>query len=380
MSSLPVAVDVMGGEKGTDIIIDGAVQAAKVHGISSILIGDEELIKAELEKYKKSEIKLITVRHASQVVEMGDVPSRAIRMKTDSSMRVAYELVREGEACGMVSTGNTGVMMALGIMVSGLLPGIVRPAIATIIPKVGNYTPTVMLDSGANVDCHAHQLVQFALMGDFYARSVFSSSRPRVALLANGSEKSKGNDTTRAAAAALSNLEQVNFVGYVEGHDFPKDKADVVVCDGFVGNVVLKTIEGSVEMVFGTLRHHVETSGIRGKLGLWLTKPLLKSIFKDQLNPSTYGAAPLLGLNDVAIVCHGTADQKAIMYAMNVASKLHIEDLTTRMYDALEILDSELSADYQEGIWNKVGQPFEKRKKIRGRKLKTEKTESVKKE
>lgn len=193
----------------------------------------------------------------------------------------------------MVSPGNTGAMMAAGLYVSGTLPGIARPAIASLIPKSGNGQPTVLLDSGANVDCNANQLVQFALMGNCYALSVLNCTSPRIGILSNGSEKSKGNDITRSASLMLSEIKELNFIGYIEGRDLPRDVADVVVCDGFVGNVLLKAMEGSIELVFDSIKHYVEKS-FRGKVGMWLAKPIFKALFKQKLDPSAYGGAPLL--------------------------------------------------------------------------------------
>jgi phosphate acyltransferase len=256
-------------------------------------------------------------------------------------------------------------MMAAGLFVAGTLSGIARPAIASLIPKVGDLTPTVLLDSGANIDCHAYQLVQFALMGAYYARSAINCENPRVGLLSNGTEISKGNDIIRSAALNLSELQGVNFIGYVEGRDIPRDVADVVVCDGFVGNVLLKAMEGSVELVFDSLKHYVDRS-TRGKLGMWLAKPILKSLFYDKLDPSSYGGAPLLGLSEIAIVCHGASNSRAIMNGIRVAKKCVDADLVSKMSAALNVLDVRLPGDFEDGIWDRMGQRFDKRKKKQG--------------
>ena len=360
--NLPVAVDVMGGDKGPEVVVRGAVKAANTLGISSLLVGDLELINAELNNSVLLEPELISVHHASEVFTMEDVPSRAIRSKPDASMRVAFELVKEGKASGVVSPGNTGAMMAVGLFISRVMPGIARPAIATLIPKVGDAPPTVLLDSGANVDCAASQLLQFALMGDVYARAAISCDRPRIGLLSNGSEKSKGCDVTRAAAVSLSQIESLNYVGYVEGRDLPRDVVDVVVCDGFVGNIVLKTMEGSVELVLDSMRQVVEKDW-RAKIGMALTKSIFKKLFSEKLDPSAYGGAPLLGLNHIGIVCHGSANEKAIFNAIRVARKLDEEGLIDHMNGALDSLDVAESGGYEDGMWNRLGDHFEQKKK-----------------
>jgi glycerol-3-phosphate acyltransferase PlsX len=254
--------------------------------------------------------------------------------------------------------------MAAGLFVSGALPGVGRPAIASLIPRIGTSKPVVLLDSGANVDCHAHQLVQFALMGSFYARSVLPCDEPRVALLSNGSEASKGNDITRAAAMILSELPGIRYVGYVEGRDIPRDVADVIVCDGFIGNIVLKTMEGAVDLVLDSIKQYVEASP-RGKLGMWLAKPVIKSLFRSKLDPSFYGGAPLLGLNDIAIICHGSSDARAIMNAIRVAHKFDEEALIARVSQALGALEQG-SGTYEDGMWNRMGQKFEGQPRKKG--------------
>jgi glycerol-3-phosphate acyltransferase PlsX len=278
-------------------------------------------------------------------------------------MRVAFELVKSKEASSVISPGNTGAMMAAGLSVFGTLPGIARPAIASLIPKVGDLTPTVLIDSGANTDCHAYQLVQFALMGNYYARSVLGCEQPRVALLSNGTEISKGTDIIRSAALTLSELGSLNFIGYVEGRDIPRDVADVVVCDGFIGNVLLKAMEGTAELVIDSIKHYVVRT-LRGKIGMWLAKPALKSLFHDKLDPSAYGGAPLLGLNDIAIVCHGSSNSRAIMNGIRAANKFVSESLVLKMSGALSALDVKMPGQFQDGIWDRMGQRFDKKKKL----------------
>ena len=348
----------MGGDFGCSVAVEGALQAARDFGISSILVGEEQELRQHLTKLGGSRETRIGIVHAPEVITMDDSPSLAIRGKANSSIRVAFELVQKQEASSVVSPGNTGAVMAAGLYVSGAMPGIARPAIASLIPRRGHHPPTVLLDSGANIDCHAHQLIQFALMGSYYAKSALSIPQPRVALLSNGSEPSKGNDNTRSAAQVLAKLPGIRFIGYVEGRDISKDTADVVVCDGFVGNIVLKAMEGCVELVFESIRDYVESSN-RGKFGLWLARPMLKSLFKEKLDPSAYGGAPLLGLNDIAIVCHGSAGGRAIRNGIRVAQKFAEEGIIAKIRAALSSLDANTQGSFDEVVWDRMGQRFE---------------------
>lgn len=362
MASLPVALDAMGGDLGCDVVVEGALLAFRELGIPSLVIGRESEIHAALEKLGARSESGISVQHAGEVVTMEDTPSAAIRHKPDSSIRVAFEVVAQGKAAAVVSPGNTGAVMATGLFVSGTLPGITRPAIASLIPKVGDASPTVLLDSGANIDCNAQQLVQFALMGNYYAISAIACARPRVALLSNGTEPSKGTDVIRAAAITLNELKNIDFVGYVEGRDMARDLADVVVCDGFVGNVVLKAMEGSVELVVDSIRHYVEQNA-RGRMGMWLARPMLKKMFSERLDPSAYGGAPLLGLNDIAIICHGSANSRAIMNAVRVARKFYDEGLVAKISGALGALDIRMTGSDNDGFLKRVSQRFDKRER-----------------
>ena len=364
-SGLPVAIDAMGGDLGPAVVVEGVLRAERELGISAILVGNENELRALLARSGASTSTRITVEAASEVVTMEDSPSRVVRGKANSSLRRAFDLVREGKASSVVSPGNTGAVMAAGLFAVGTLPGIARPAIATLIPKVGDNTPTVLLDSGANIDCHATQLVQFALMGSNYARVALGIAAPRVGLLSNGSELSKGTDTIRAAAMILQSYKEINFIGFIEGRDLPRNVVDVVVCDGFIGNIVLKTMEGSVELVLDSIRHYVERS-VRGKVGIWLAKPMFKSLFREKLDPSSYGGAPLLGLGAVAIVCHGASNSKAIFNAVRVAEKFVQEKLIEKLEESLGSLDLKDSSGVEDGIWDRMGQRFEKRKWRKG--------------
>lgn len=334
----PVAVDAMGGDHGPLVVVEGAVAAAKDFGIASILVGDEAQLSALLHAASPAGGLPISVRHASQVVGMDEAPGLAIRGKQDSSIRVAFELVSQGQASAVVSPGNTGAIMAAGVFVSGTLPGIARPAIASLIPKGVSGTPTVLLDAGANTGCHAFQLVQFAIMGHYYAEAALGCASPRIALLSNGTELAKGNDIIRSAAMMLSELEGINFIGYVEGRDIARDVVDVVVCDGFVGNIVLKAMEGCVGLVTDSMKAVSQTS-LRGKIGLWLARPVLRTVFKEKLDPSAYGGAPLLGLGQIAIKCHGSSSSRAVMNGIRVAKRFVDQGVLARLHAALQHLD-----------------------------------------
>lgn len=361
---LPIALDVMGGDLGPGVAIEGAVQAAVELGIVVSLVGVQQDINDKLAQIGATNHPLINVVHASEVISMEDSPSMAIRGKSDSSIRVAFNLVKDGKAGAVVSAGNSGAIMAAGLFVLGTLPGIARPAIATLIPKTGPAKPTVVLDVGANVDCHAYQLIQFAIMGHYYAKSVIGCDHPRVALLSNGTEECKGNDILRAAAQILASTEGINFIGYVEGRDIPRDVADVVVCDGFLGNVVLKTMEGVVELVFDSLKCHVKSSW-RGKLGMWLLKPSLKSLFHDKFDPSAYGGAPLLGMNGIGVVCHGRSGKRDLYNAIRVAYKFACDGVLEHMQEALSTLDLRGSGAYQGNWWDRINQGFDKKNRKR---------------
>ncbi len=360
--SLPVAVDAMGGDFGPGVVIEGAVQAWKELGIPCVIVGSESEIRAKLAGLGANHEAGVTVHPASEVINMEDSPSAAIRGKPDSSIRVAFEIVREGKASAVVSPGNTGAVMAAGLYISGTLPGIARPAIATLIPRVGEARPTILLDSGANTDCHAHQLVQFALMGRFYAKASSLYENPRVALLSNGTESSKGNDITRAAFLTLSEMNDINFVGYVEGRSIAKDTADVVVCDGFLGNITLKAMEGTAELVFESIKYYTSLSSKRAQLGMFLATPMFKQLFREKLDPAAHGGAPLLGLRDVAVICHGSSNQRAIMNAVRVAKRSVDGKLVDKIGGALSQLDSRGPEGIDDGVWDRIGKRFEKQK------------------
>ncbi|MCC6954871.1 MAG: phosphate acyltransferase PlsX [Deltaproteobacteria bacterium] len=339
-ADLPVAVDTTGGDRGIDVQLEGAVLAFKEFGIRSVLVGPEEELRSRLSLIAGSDTPLDIV-HASQTIGMEDSPTRAVRRKPDSSLCVAYNLVESGRASSIISAGNSGAMMAAGRIICGLLPGIERPAIATLLPVAGNHSPNVLLDCGANVDCHASNLVQFAIMGSIYCNSLLGIERPKVALLSNGSEPSKGTDVIRSAAATLSAIRSVNYIGYVEGRDIPTNMANVIVCDGFVGNVVLKTAEGCVRLIFEQLLADGKRN-LLGKLGLYLSKRTYRKVFLEKFDYTAHGGAPLLGLRKLALVLHGSSDARAVKNAIRVADGFSKSGMTDRIAQELTQFDETL--------------------------------------
>jgi glycerol-3-phosphate acyltransferase PlsX len=310
---MKIAVDAMGGDNAPLEIVKGSLDAAQEFGVPVILVGDSEKIERELSKYPGDKSG-VEVKHASEVVEMGDHPAQAIRRKSDSSIVVAGKLVRSGEAQALVSAGNTGAAMAVATLVIGRIPGIVRPGIASFLPTQKG--KTVMLDAGANVDCSVENLMQFALMGNEYAARVMKVEKPRIGLLSIGEEPTKGDELTKATNAELAKS-GLNFIGNVEGKDVFRGAADVVVCDGFTGNVTLKVAEGMAELILSELSYQIKRS-LRAKIGYLFMKPALRNT-KGRLDYAEYGGAPLLGVNGVTIIGHGRSDARAIRNAIRAA-------------------------------------------------------------
>jgi glycerol-3-phosphate acyltransferase PlsX len=320
---MKIAVDAMGGDYAPEAIIEGAVQAAEEHGLSIILVGQEDLVYKELEKYDTAYLD-IEVIHASQVVDMHDLPSAALRRKKDSSLHVAISLTRDGQADAAVSAGNTGAGMAISKVVCRTLEGIDRPALATVMPNISG--ATVIIDVGANVDCKPIHLLQFAVMGHVYAKEVLGIEKPRIGLLSTGEEASKGNVLTKEVFEPLSKT-NLNFIGNAEGRDVFNGRVDVVVCDGFMGNVVLKVSE-SLAKTIGIFLKEGFTKNWRTKLGYLLVKPEI-TYLKKRTDYTEYGGAPLLGLNKVVIISHGSSTARAIKNAIRVAAEsvdLHIQE------------------------------------------------------
>src|SRR5256884_2062003 len=312
-----IALDAMGSDRAPKPEVDGAIQASRHYGIRVLLVGREAAIKAELSRHPTAAWLPIEIVNASEVVTMEDKAAQALRSKRDSSLRVGLRLVREKRAAGFVTAGNTGAAMATAKMVLGALPGVDRPALAAVIPTAVG-TVAILLDVGANVDCKPQNLEQFAVMGGIYFRSMFGTRRPRVGLLSIGQEEGKGNDLTREAFPLLKQL-PLNFIGNVEGRDLYNGKVDVIVADGFVGNVALKTSEGVANLVRATLKESLKAT-ITRQVGYLLSRSAFAD-FKKRLDHTEYGGAPLLGVKGVCFITHGSSNAHAIKNAIRVAAE-----------------------------------------------------------
>jgi phosphate acyltransferase len=312
-----IALDAMGSDRAPKPEIEGAIQAARHHDVRVVLVGPEPILSAELERHPSAADLPIEVVHASEVITMDDKAAQAVRAKRDSSMRVGLRLVREGKADGFVSAGNTGAVMATAKMVLGMLLGVDRPALAAVFPTAMG-TVACLLDVGANVDSNAENLAQFAVMGEIYFRTMFGTRKPRIGLLSIGEEETKGNELTRDAFQLLKQL-PLNFVGNVEGRDLYNGKIDVIVADGFVGNVALKISEGVANLVRYTLKETLKAT-ITRQVGYWLSRDAFKD-FKKRLDHTEYGGAPLLGVKGVCFITHGSSNANAIKNAIRVAAE-----------------------------------------------------------
>jgi glycerol-3-phosphate acyltransferase PlsX len=324
-----VAVDAMGGDNAPVIEVEGAVAACREFGIPVTLVGDRERLEAELAKHAVSGLD-IDIFHASEVIGMHDSASDAVRKKKNSSVRLAFELVRDDKACAAVSAGNSGATMAVGMFVLKRISGIDRPAIATIFPTLKGQT--LVLDVGGNVDCKPVHLAQFAIMGEVYARYVMGIPNPTVGLLSNGEEDSKGNELTRETHAILKET-SLNYSGYIEGRDIFAGTVEVVVCDGFVGNVVLKLSEGLADAAGRMLKGEIVKSWI-SKLGYLFVRGAFNR-FKKIVDYAEYGGAPLLGINGVGMICHGGSNVKALKNAIRFAYEYAKSGVTEHVVEKL---------------------------------------------
>ncbi|MFZ0889430.1 MAG: phosphate acyltransferase PlsX, partial [Candidatus Binataceae bacterium] len=329
---MKIALDAMGGDLAPKATVEGAVLAARDFGLNVVLVGDFATVDRELAACKATGLP-ITIEHAPEAVAMDESPIEAVLAKPRSSIHVGYDLVKRGEVDGLVSAGNSGAMMAAGIMILGDLPGVDRPAIASLVPTSGEHA--LLIDAGANLEVKAQNLVEFAVMGSVYSRRVRKIVRPRVGILSNGQEDSKGNDLTRAAAQTLRQMQShINYIGYVEGGDINRGKVDVVVTDGFTGNVALKTMEGFAAFLLGNLREVFITS-LRGRLAYFLIRKRMSAI-RQRLDPSEYGGAPLLGINGVAIIAHGCSNPIAIRNALRTAAdQALVREVNAEIVEAL---------------------------------------------
>src|ERR1700677_4681757 len=312
-----IALDAMGSDRRPKPEIEGAIQAARHYDVHVLLVGPEPALRAELARYPTATTLPIDVVHASEIISMEDKAVQAVRAKRDSSMRVGLRLVRDGRASGFITAGNTGAAMATAKMVLGAIPGVDRPALAAVFPTAIG-TVASLLDVGANVDSKPHNLEQFAVMGEIYFRMLFGTKRPRVGLLSIGEEETKGNDLTHEAFQLLKQL-PLNFVGNVEGRDLYNGKVDVIVADGFVGNVALKISEGVANLVRTALKESLRAT-ITSQVGAMLSRSAFAH-FKKRIDHTEYGGAPLLGLKGVCIITHGSSNANAIKNAVRVAAE-----------------------------------------------------------
>src|SRR6202167_4603912 len=317
-----IALDAMGSDRSPKPEIEGAIHAARSYGVRVLLVGPEATIKAELDRHPAASRLPIEIVQASQVITMDDKAVQAVRSKRDSSMRVGLRLVRERRAAGFVTAGNTGAAMATAKMVLGALQGVDRPALAAVFPTAPG-AAAIFLDVGANGDCKPHNLEQFAVMGEIYFRSMFGAGagggkRPRVGLLSIGEEETKGNELTRESFQLLKRL-PLNFVGNVEGRDLFNGHVDVIVADGFVGNVALKISEGVANLVRTVLKESLKAT-ITSQVGAMLSRSAFAD-FKKRIDHTEYGGAPLLGLKGVCIITHGSSHANAIKNAVRVAAE-----------------------------------------------------------
>jgi len=314
--STAIAVDAMGSDRAPKPEVEGAILAARHYDVRMLLVGRQPQVEAELAHHPGARGLPIEMVHAGEVIGMQEKAAQAVRSKRDSSMRVGLRLVREGRAAGFITAGHTGAAMATAKMVLGALPGVDRPGLAAVFPTAAG-TAAILLDVGANVDSKPHNLEQWAVMGEIYFRKMFNVARPRVGLLSIGQEESKGNELTRAAYALIKQL-PMNFLGNVEGRDLYNGRVDVIVCDGFVGNVALKISEGMVEAVRFLLKESLRST-ITSQVGYLLSRKAFAD-FKRRVDYSEYGGAPLLGIKGVCIVCHGSSNANAIKNTIRVAA------------------------------------------------------------
>ncbi|MBR3664725.1 MAG: phosphate acyltransferase PlsX [Desulfovibrio sp.] len=325
-----IAVDAMGGDFGPSVVVPGAIDASRQYDLHVRLVGDTAKIEAELSRLNLQGASYDVV-HASDVVRMNDKASDVLRRKKDASIQVACRLVKEGTANGVVSAGHSGASVACGMFTIGRLPGVERPALAAMLPTEKN--PVVVIDAGANVDCRPYHLFQFGLMGDAFARDLLNYPAPRVSLLSIGEEEGKGNSQVKEAYELLKLAQNINFVGNAEGRDIFTGNIDVVVCDGFVGNVVVKMSEGLAASLMRMLKR-LFTSGILPALGAMLAKGAFKN-FAHTIDYASYGGAPLLGLQGLVIVCHGRSNSLAMSNAIKMSATFVRKQTNARLAETI---------------------------------------------
>ena len=335
MSDIRIAIDAMGGDKAPGEIVKGVVEASRAWpDLKLVLVGDQEVIKAELAKNSAAPSDSLSIFHASEAIAMCEPPAQAVRTKRDSSINRGMELLRDKKVDAFQSSGSTGAMVAAAILIARRSPAVKRPAIGTVFPTIGR--PVLLLDAGANTDCGPVELEQFAIMGSIYSRAVLGQENPEVGLLSIGGEDLKGNDITKETLTQLRENKFLNFRGNVEGHDLFQGETDVIVCDGFVGNVVLKTIESEARAVAHMLKNAFKQN-IFTMLAALLMRGALKKL-KKTMDPETYGGAPLLGVNGTVIITHGASSHKAIYHAVRVAAECVRKDVAAKITGNLAAL------------------------------------------
>jgi glycerol-3-phosphate acyltransferase PlsX len=340
LATITIAIDAMGGDQGPAVTVPAAIDMLKKHAtLRLILVGDTEALKQQLLLWKAVENERLIIQHASQVVGMDELPSIALRTKKDSSMRVAINLVKQGMAQAAVSAGNTGALMAIARFVLKTIPGIDRPAISAVLPTMKAGMKVRVLDLGANVDSEVEYLMQFAVMGSVLTSAVDNIKNPSVGLLNIGAEEIKGNDQVKKAAQLLSHTPGINYIGYVEGDEIYKGVADVVVCDGFVGNVALKVTEGAVKMMGQYTKEAFKRNWLTRLSGL-LALHVLKGLRK-RMDPARYNGASLVGLQGIVIKSHGSANRLAFENAIHEALSEVEKDIPQRIRkQVMELLQS----------------------------------------
>ncbi len=328
---MKIIIDAMGGDNAPQAPIEAAIKATQDFDISIILVGKEAVIENELSKYTYNKER-ISIVNADEVITNYEEPAKAVRVKKNASVVVAAKMLKDNEGDAMLSMGNTGALLASGLLIVGRIKGILRPAIATLLPSAKG--PKMLTDAGANTNCKSANLVQFALMGSIYMQGVMNIESPTVGLLSNGEEEGKGDDLTKQTYPLLKES-NINFIGNVEGRDIMEGNADVTVCDGFVGNVVLKTVEGMGSVV-GTMVKDMFSKNIISKIGALFVMKGIKA-FKKKMDYREYGGAPLLGLKKPVIKGHGSSDAKAVYYAINQAKKFVESGITEKIEKSIEL-------------------------------------------
>jgi glycerol-3-phosphate acyltransferase PlsX len=336
---MKIALDAMGGDFAPDVTIAGAIEVISEEDtdLEIILVGNKEVLENRLRGIKYPHDRL-SVYHAAEVVQMHESPIAALRRKKESSIRKAIDLVKSKKADAAVSAGHSGVAMATALFVLGKLPNVDRPAIATIMPSLKGYF--LLIDAGANVDCTPKNLLEFAHMGNSYFKTIFNVPLPKIAILSIGEEDTKGNELTREAFKLLKDS-NLNFIGNIEGKDVFSGNADVIVCDGFIGNIVLKVSEGLADTILKMLKFEI-ANVVTGRIGYMMIKPAIKN-FKKRTDYSEYGGAPLLGINGTCIISHGRSSARAIKNAIKVAADM----ARKRVY---EIIAEDLSKNYKKEV------------------------------